>query len=218
MWSRPASRVLFVVMPKRCSRRSLAGAATTGVLFAGIVAGSPAAGSVSRAVTVPNVIGLDLNHAYARLRRLGLRVSFPTRFSEGAFTCFPIISRQSPRPGRSLSNSATVTLAAQPPTCGAESPAVPVGRLPSAIVPSFVGRPVTTAVDWADKHHLYWHAERLPPLRSANGANLLANYRVAAQSPRAGARLSLGVGTRHGNTGTFRPTPLILHAQLATRA
>lgn len=201
-------------MLNRWSDRLLASAVGTGVLLAGIVVGSSAAGSVDRAVTVPNVIGLDLNHAYAQLHRLGLRVTFPTRFSEGAFICFPIISRESPRPGRSLPDAATVTLAAQPPTCGAESPAVPVGRLPSAIVPSFVGQPLTTAVDWADKHQLYWDAESLPPVRSGNGADLLANYRVAAQSPPAGARLSLGVGTRHGNTGTFRPTPLILHAQL----
>jgi hypothetical protein len=169
-------------------------------------------------VVVPNVVSLDLNHAYARLRRAGLRVSYPQSFSEGAFACEPIIDHETPAARSPVSAGVTITLTARPPTCGASSPGVPTGPLPSATVPNFASRPLTAAVNWAEKHRLYWEADNLPPLVGARGTQLLGNYQVTGQTPRAGSTLHLGVGSKHGNEGTFRPTPLELRCRFPNRS
>jgi hypothetical protein len=167
---------------------------------------------------VPNVIGLDLNHAYARLHRAGLRVSYPRAFSEGAFACEPIIDRETPGARSRVSTGATITLTAGPPTCGASSPGVPTGPLPFARVPTFARRPLNAAVSWAAKHRLSWEADNLPPLVGAGATQLLGNYQVTPQRPRAGSMLRLGVGSRHANEGTFRPTPLVLRCRVQHRS
>lgn len=165
-----------------------------------------------RRVAVPGVIGLDLNRAYAHLHRAGLRVSFPHSFSAGSFACAPIIAKENPAARALVAAGSTVTLTARPPSCGVASPGVPVGRLPSAKVRDFIGGPLSAAMSWAKKHQLYWEADKVPRLVRADAKTLLGNYRVTGQRPRPGATLTLGVATRHGNGGSFRPTPLILRA------
>jgi hypothetical protein len=169
-------------------------------------------------VVVPNVGSLDLSHAYARLHRAGLRVSYPKSFSEGAFACEPIIDHETPAARSPVSAEVTITLTAKPPTCGVSSPGLPAGPLPSATVPNFASRPLSAAVNWAEKHRLYWEADNLPPLVGARASNLLGNYEVTGQRPRAGSTLHLGVGSKHGNEGSFRPTPLELRCRVPNRS
>jgi hypothetical protein len=169
-------------------------------------------------VVVPNVVGLDLNDAYARLHRAGLRVSYPKSFSEGAFACEPIIGHESPAARSLASAGVAITLTAGPPTCGASSPGLPTGRLPSATVPNFASRPLSAAVHWAEKRRFYWEADKLPPLVGARASKLLGNYQVTGQRPRAGSTLHLGVGSKHGKEGSFRPTPLELRCRVRNRS
>lgn len=166
----------------------------------------------TRVAKVPSVIGLDLSHAYTRLHSAGLAVTFAHSFGAGSFECMPVIAKQSPAAGRRWVGA--VTLIPRLRSCGAASPAVPTGSLPRARVPDFTGATVLDAVRWAAKHQLYWQAARLPALHSATASRLLANYQIGGQAPRPGATLKLGDEHRTGrHSGSFRPTPLILHAR-----
>jgi hypothetical protein len=156
---------------------------------------------------------MDINHAYASLHHAGLRVSYLRSFSEDSSACWPIIVREKPAAGSRVTPGSTVRLTARPPSCGIGRPAVPVGQLPSFKVPNFAGRPLSDAVHWADAHNLYWEAESLPRLVGGDAATLLNNYSVIKETPRAGSRLQLGIGTRQGNEGTFLPTPLTLRCR-----
>lgn len=158
---------------------------------------------------MPRVTNADLILAYARLHRVGLRVSFPQSFSASSLGCPPVIGRQSPHAGLRVRKGTVVTLQAQLPRCGGASPSVPSGRLPSAKVPNFIGQPVSTAVAWADSHRLYWAAEQLPPLVVGDASHLLDNYRVTHQQPAARAPFANGAsfsgsGESHQATGRSR--------------
>ena len=184
------------------------------VLVVVITAGAPSAfATVARSSTlaVPRVVGMDLNSAYLRLYGAGLSVSDTSAFSASSGGCLPVVIRQAPSAGARASNGASVVLTARRPACGVSSPGVPTGRIPSARVPDFAGRPLSFAVAWAEQHRLDWDAGRLPRLRDANATKLLGNYRILGQSPHPGAILRLGVGTGSGSAGTFLPTPLRLY-------
>lgn len=170
--------------------------------------------ATTTAAVVPHVTSADPGVAYARLHRAGLRVRFDRSFSAGSLFCLPTIAQQSPRAGRRVRRGGVVTLRAQPPRCGAASPAVPTGQLPAAKVPAFAGRPVSAAVAWAERHRLYWEVDRLPPLTAGTASGLLGNYRVSRQRPRAGTVLMLGIATGGGNQGSFQSTPLTLQGKL----
>jgi hypothetical protein len=162
---------------------------------------------------VPRVTGVDLSHAYARLHAAGLRVSYPHHFSDGSFECEPTIGTQHPAAGQTVPAATAVTLSPQRSYCGLGSPAVPSGQLPSATVPHFIGRTVLAASRWAEQHHLYWQADSLPALRNADADTLLTNYTIRSQAPLPGQTLKLGIAHKLGkNAGSFRPTPLVLHA------
>jgi hypothetical protein len=158
----------------------------------------------------------NLATAYGILHAAGLHVSFPRSFAAGSLICAPTIARQAPGAGRHVRRRTVVTLVADRPRCGAESPAVPT-PMPSATVPSLIGRRVSAVQAWAARQHLYWRADHLPALRAGRAARLLDNYRVAAQTPGPGIVLSLGVGfsvaTPNGSVGGFRPTPLVVTAR-----
>jgi hypothetical protein len=94
--------------------------------------------------------------------------------------------------------------------CGrVDAPAVPVGRLPSYVLPRFVGGAASSAYGWVRKKRLDFRAY-LGPLKAGDGSGLFGNYRVTRQRPAAGARLALGQRTRSakGSGGGFRRTPL----------
>lgn len=174
--------------------------------------------AITTRVVVPRVTNVVLDVAYARLHRAGLRVSFPSPFSDGdapASPCLPTIGRQVPRGGRHVRSGTVVTLRLRRRLCSGGSPGVPIGRLPSAKVPLFVGRPIATAVAWADRHNLYWQVDKLPPLIAGNAPDLLGNYRVISQQPTVGSSLTLGIAKGGGNQGSFAPTPLILSGEPA---
>lgn len=99
-------------------------------------------------LVVPKVTNASLDVAYARLHRAGLRVSFTSAFSDGDAPdspCLPTIGRQVPRGGRHVRSGTVVMLRLRRRLCSLGSPGVPIGRLPSAKVPQFVGRPIATA-------------------------------------------------------------------------
>jgi beta-lactam-binding protein with PASTA domain len=148
--------------------------------------------------------------AYDRLHAAGLRVRYRLAYSLGSFICPPTVARQSPPAGRRVKRGTFVTLTTKPPRCAVESPGVPI-PVPSADVPSFTGRQLSTVQSWAEAHNLYWQAVRLPALPAGHAATLLDNYRVVRQAPDPGTLLTLGdVST----PGVFRPTPLTVSARL----
>jgi hypothetical protein len=162
---------------------------------------------------VPQVTGHDLATAYSRLHAAGLRVSYPNAFSDGGLSeCLPTVKTEEPAAGKTVRVGATVSLSPFPVRCGVGSPAVPVGPLPSAVVPSFAGQTILAASRWAENHQLLWEADKIPPLHSGDAPQLLSNYTVSHQHPEAGATLTLGIGHSccNGNGGSFLPTPLTL--------
>jgi hypothetical protein len=163
---------------------------------------------------VPRTGGQDLASAYARLHRTGLRVSFSGSFSTDNM-CLPLVTSSRPSSGQHVAAGTTITLHFRPAPCGAASPGVPTGPIPSARVPNFLGQRLTAAIKWVDQHGLDWRTGRLGGLFAADAPTLLANYRVVRQDPKPGSTLKLGVGSRHGNSGTFRPTPLFLSCRRA---
>lgn len=169
-------------------------------------------------LVVPHVTNARLDIAYARLHRTGLRVSFTSAFSDGDAPdspCLPTIGRQVPRGGRHVRSGTVVMLRLRRRLCSLGSPGVPIGRLPSAKVPLFVGRPIATAVAWAERHDLFWQVDKLPPLIAGNAPDLIDNYRVISQQPSAGSILAFGIAKGGGNQGSFTPTPLILRGEPA---
>jgi hypothetical protein len=157
--------------------------------------------------------------AYARLYRAGLRVTFHYSYSLGGSweLCLPMVGRQFPRVGQRVAVHTVVTLQRRAAGCGAGSPAVPVGLLPSAKVPDFSGRSLSAATNWAYSRNLDWDADPLPPLRASAASSLFRNYTVVRQMPRPGRRLTLGIRTRTGSEGSFQPTPLQLRVRLSKR-
>lgn len=158
-------------------------------------------------VTEPVVIGLSLDDAYRRLRLGGLRVSFHAAVTEA---CSPTIARQTPKPGARVTADSTTTLVLHTVLYGLGSPAVPVGRLPSARVLRFTHQPLLAAIAWTEAHQLDWDADPLPPLTNADAPTLLGNYQVITQHPQPGATLTLGIGHTNGDEGSWLPTPLHL--------
>jgi beta-lactam-binding protein with PASTA domain len=155
---------------------------------------------------VPVTRGEDLPHAYLKLHAAGLSVAFTLPFSlDWSYECVPLVVGSVPRAGADVRRGSAVSLRVRIPGCGAASPAVPVGRLPSYRVPDFVGKPLTAAIAWIQHRNLYW-AARIPPLRAGDAATLFANYTVTAQRPRPGSRMQLGIKGQD----SFRPTPLSL--------
>jgi hypothetical protein len=166
----------------------------------------PVTTDLAGVVASPDVVGLSLDHAYSELRRSGLRVSFPNSFDPG---CLPTVSAQRPRAGEPVRGASTTVLTLRIVGCALGSPAVPVGPLPSATVPRFMGRPLLAAVAWVNKHQLSVQiTDGLPGLRNADAPQLLANYRITSQRPRPGATLTLGIGHSNASEGTWLPTPL----------
>lgn len=76
-----------------------------------------------------------------------------------------------------------------------------------------MGRPISVAVAWAERHSLYWQADELSGLWAGDAADLLGNYRVTRQRPQTGSVLALGIAKGGGNQGSFLPTPLTLWGQ-----
>ena len=164
----------------------------------------------ARFVTEPRLVGQSLDVAYARLRKAGMRVSFGTAAAD---SCPPTISAENPAAATRVRAGTTTTLTPNRVSCGAGSPAIPVGALPSATVPQFRGRLLTAAIDWAQTHRLSWDAGALPPLTKANAPTLLGNYRIISQHPAPGATLTLGIGHTNGTERSWQPTPLVLRCR-----
>lgn len=182
------------------------------VALAALGSGVPAASGrrgLSGRVIVPQVSGGAVG-VYARLHAAGLKVSIPAGVSLG-----PLASRTrwrvSPRSGSRVLRGSVVVLSAS--CCGGVGRALtPAGRLPSYVVPSFVGLSVGAAYGWVGKKRLFFVA-RLGRLRAGDGPSLFENYRVVGQRPAAGKALTLGIRTasRGGRRRRFRATPLTVY-------
>jgi hypothetical protein len=161
-------------------------------------------------VKVPHVLGLDVAAAYRQLHRAGLRVTLPgTELDYGLHALLRVTGQSRPG-GASASRGGIVRLKLGCPRCGVASPGVPK-PLPQYRVPSFVGRSVGDARRWVAHKALYL-VVHLGPLRGGNAADLLDNYRVIRQRPRAGRNLGLGTAMSccGGSAGSFTPTPLVV--------
>jgi hypothetical protein len=162
---------------------------------------------------VPRVVGRDVATAYRRLHRAGLRVSLPA-FELDLGLGSPLrVTGQSIRAGTGVADGGSVTLTLGCPGCGVGSPAVPT-HLPRYVVPDLVGGSVAAAARWVAHKELYFVAH-LGALKAGAAPDLLGNYRVTRQRPRAGKRLQLGTATSccGGAGGSFLPTPLTVWGQ-----
>ena len=150
-----------------------------------------------------------MDRAYATLHNRGLRVSVPALpAADPLYTC-DVVGTQTPRAGRSVAVGTVVSLRlALAPRCGLGSPALPVGQLPSAVVPNLVGQPVSALLAWSAQTMLYWAIEALPPACATNADTLYDNYRIIAQHPAPGTTLTLGTGAGGAGGASFTPTPL----------
>jgi beta-lactam-binding protein with PASTA domain len=178
-------------------------AGLTGTVHAGSASFSRGLSSTA----VPAVQGLTIEGAYKRLHQAGLRVSYARRLTLPADATAEV-SRQTPHAGAHARRGAVVTLDLSVPPTGTGSPAVP-NEIPSATVPNFKGKTLTTVQEWAKTNGLRWEATHLPGLTAGTASQLLGNYLVSDQTPATGTRLSLG---HQGPSGAFTPTPLVVHA------
>ena len=160
--------------------------------------------AVDGTVVVPRVAGGAVA-AYNRLHAAGLRVSVPNGLSFSS-SAPPTVARMVPMAGKRVARGSVVTLYL---SFGMGRFAVPMGRLPSYVVPKLRGGPVSTAYGWARNKRLVFRAY-LGPLKAGNARSLFANYRVVRQRPAAGVRLTLGERgrTAAGKRASFRLTPL----------
>lgn len=181
----------------------VAGLFAVGVLLAATACGTAAS---SKKVTIPlRVRQTDLAGAFAMLRSLGLRVAVDRSVSYSSLT--PAwVENVSPAVGQRVSTGAVVTLT--PSDDGPfGSPSV-LKSHPHYRVPSFIGKTAATAIEWANRHNMYWSV-RTVPLPASSAPTLFAAYRVTSQSPTPGGTIVQGVMVGKG----FRPTPLTLTLQ-----
>jgi hypothetical protein len=155
--------------------------------------------------TVPVSRGEDLPYAYLKLHAAGLSVTFTRSFSlDWSSECMPVVVRSIPRAGARVRRGSVVTLITRIPGCGLASPFTVVGTRPRR-VPDFVGKPLTAAIHWIQRRHLFW-AATIPQLRAGDAFSLFGNYTVGAQSPHPGSTILPVVKEQGG----VLPTPLSL--------
>lgn len=173
--------------------------------------------AVPRRVGVPRVLKADVASAYNTLRGVGLRVTITTDFVvDDALGYTPDVRRASPRAGKIVEVGSTVTLGLGPCACGVSSPALPLGKLPTYIMPSFVGKTSNHVVAWATGK-LVAVDMHFGVMRNGAAATLYKNYVITRQKPAAGSHVALGIkggGTETGGvaTGSFTETRLLVWA------
>jgi len=155
--------------------------------------------------TVPVSRGEALPLAYLKLHAAGLSVTFTRSFSlDWSSECMPVVVRSIPRAGARVRRGSVVTLVTKIPGCGLASPFTVAGIRPRR-VPNFVGKPLTAAIHWIQRRHLFW-AATIPSLRAGDASSLFANYTITAQRPHPGSTI-LPIVKEHGGV---LPTPLTL--------
>lgn len=179
---------------------------TVGLLVVVFLTSVSACGTAatSKNVTIPvRARDTDLAAAFVMLRSLGLRVATDRSVSYSSLK--PAwVAGLSPRVGTRVSTGTVVTLT--PSTDGpVGSPSV-LKSHPRYRVPSFIGKSATAAVEWANRHDMYWSISTIPRLLASSAPTLFASYRVASQIPKPGGTIVQGVMV--GNS--FRPTPLTI--------
>jgi hypothetical protein len=93
-----------------------------------------------------------------------------------------VVRRIAPAAGRRVARGSVVTVSVSSGGVAGSSPGVPVGRLPSYLVPDFTGHLASTAPSWLRGKTLSFTAY-LGPLRAGNASSLFANYVVTRQAP-----------------------------------
>jgi hypothetical protein len=150
---------------------------------------------------------VPLAESFARLHALGLRVEVrfgrSNRLNVSSLRA-PIVERLSPPAGAHVKAGGIVKITAAAGVIG--SPVV-LKSNPHVQVPNFVGGRTAVALNWADRHGMYWAIPAIPPLPPSRASRLFDAYRVVAQRPKPGAVLGQGQLTRSGG---YRVTPLIL--------
>jgi len=145
----------------------------------------------SRFVVVPNphVDGADRSpeEMFAALRAVGLRVSMKGNWTDSCVS-FDYVARLSPAPGTHVHRGAKVTLT--PEGIGYASRVYASAKPRRSRTPSFIGRPVSAALRWANDRGVCWWIPNAPPLDGSSAHDLYSAYRVTAQRPAPGAVLT----------------------------
>ena len=199
-------------------RRGKLPLAVMATVIAATVGGAPGATASSGSVRVPHLVGTFVARGYARLHRVGVRVTIPRRFVIDSLAGGGEILGTSPSAGQRVAIGSTVSLTVGCNVCALGSPAVPK-HLSAYTVPNFVDEPLSAVLGWINPKTLYL-TEHFAPIHAATAARLADSYRVARQHPAPGATLRLGIGHKTSpNSGSFLPTPLTVWlVQTAPRA
>jgi hypothetical protein len=150
---------------------------------------------------VPVATQTSVTSAYDLLHEVCLRVAIPERFSIQSLW-EPGPATQNPRAGSKVPPGTVVTFHLRAGPLG--SPGI---RPHAVVIPDFTGTTASAAVKWVADADLFYEVNDISPLRPSDAAHLLDVYRVEAQSPEAGSKLSPGV---LGQDGGFSPTPVKL--------
>jgi hypothetical protein len=127
-------------------------------------------------VVVPAVVDDDVSSAYWDLHTAGLAVAIDEPFSVNGY-----VTRQTPAPGSEVPRGSVVSLGLRAEGFN--------GMLPDGgwlVMPSLIGVRLDLATRTLRSLGALWRLAPLPPLRAGTRPNLLANYVVRAQHPRAG--------------------------------
>lgn len=131
----------------------------------------------------------NLVSMFALLRSRGFRVAVRTLNRPLGTQAWKTLTLGTvePGPGARLRFGSTVTISTprQEPCCLASLVVKPSHA--ASRVPSFVGRPLSSAFDWIARRRLVLEIARLPNLPPSNARSLFAAYRVVSQQPKPGA-------------------------------
>lgn len=178
--------------------------AVVATLAVGLLAAGCGAAHRRSVVIPPSIEQNDVIRAYAELRGLGLKPRLDRPITVTSLQPLPlVVGGVIPGPGTRVPVGSSVTI--DPGVSPIGSPAVPK-VLPPARIPNLLGRPLSAAVDWADRHRIEWKVVALPPVPGAAGLgapSVFDGYKVTAQRPRAGELLTAGHPIAHGWAVTF---------------
>lgn len=142
--------------------------------------------------TVPNAKGNDPETAYRLLQRAGLRISsddfcFTHWIAYGSGCAGAYVAEQSPRPGGLVDRGSEVVIKVVGPnqfhTAIPHQGAAECNSQPKQM-PDLRGQPLSQV--FGELGCLSTYSSQLPPLSSADKANMFDNYRVTHQSPAPG--------------------------------
>jgi len=160
------------------------------VLGAGLTACGGSKRATPRLAVVPTPpSNANLVSMFALLRSRGFRVAVktlnrPVGTSESQALTLGSVE---PAPGTRLRFGSRVTISTPTPEPCCLGSLVLKPSHAASRVPSFVGRPLSSAVAWTVRRRLVFEVTRLPNLPASSKRSLFAAYRVVSQQPKPGS-------------------------------